>query len=230
MQRFGRPAVLVVLGAALSGTAALAASAPIPVWITEGDQGASHFGSSVATAGDVNGDGYSDVIVGAPLHDNGETSEGRAFVYLGSPSGLAATPDWIAEGDQAIAQYGFSVATAGDVSGDGYSDVIVGSPFYANGQSGEGRAFLYLGSASGLATTPAWIVESDQANAQLGRSVAPAGDVDGDGHSDVIVGSPQYGNGENGEGRAFVYLGSASGLAATPAWIAESDQANAFFG
>ena len=62
-----------------------------PAWTAEGNQAGAYFGVSVATAGDVNGDGYSDVIVGATPYDNGETDEGRAFVYLGSASGLSAS-------------------------------------------------------------------------------------------------------------------------------------------
>ncbi|TMQ70382.1 MAG: hypothetical protein E6K81_12770, partial [Candidatus Eisenbacteria bacterium] len=201
-----------------------------PAWTATGDQANIEFGNSVATAGDVNGDGYSDVIVGAQYYDNGQAAEGRAFVYLGSASGLATTPAWTAESDQASALFGFSVATAGDVNGDGYSDVIIGALFYDNGQINEGRAYVYLGSASGLAATPAWTAESNQSGAFFGNSVASAGDVNGDGYSDVIVGAYAFQNGEVEEGRAFVYLGSASGLATAPAWTAESDQENARFG
>lgn len=188
------------------------------------------WGLSVSTAGDVNGDGYSDVIVGAPDYGNTEISEGRASVYHGSASGLSATPDWTAYGNQMSAQFGYSVATAGDVNGDGYSDVIVGAPYFNNGQTGEGKIFVYYGSAAGLPAAPDWTTESDQTIAQIGRSVATAGDVNGDGYSDVIVGSPFFDNGQTDEGRAFVYHGSASGLSAGPAWTAESDQTNAWFG
>ncbi|HEY6193803.1 MAG TPA: FG-GAP-like repeat-containing protein [Candidatus Eisenbacteria bacterium] len=201
-----------------------------PAWTGEGNQADASFGISVATAGDVNGDGYSDVIVGAELYDNGETDEGRAFVYYGSPTGLAASPGWTAEGNQADARFGFSVATAGDVNGDGFSDVIVGAHSYDNGETDEGRAFVYHGSATGLAVSPAWTAESNQANAQFGISVATAGDVNGDGFSDVIVGANQYTNGQPIEGRAFVYHGSASGLAASAAWTAEGDQVSGYFG
>jgi hypothetical protein len=211
----------------LGGPSGLAAT---PAWTAESDQAGDRFGWSVATAGDVNGDGYSDVIVGAPNYANGQTGEGRAFVYLGGPSGLAATPAWTAESDQAGDRFGWSVATAGDVNGDGYSDVIVGAPYYAYGQTDEERAFVYLGSAAGLATTPAWRAESDQAYAGFGNSVAAAGDVNGDGYSDVIVGAPYYDNGQTDEGRAFVYLGGPSGLSTTYGWSAESDQAGANFG
>ncbi|MFN8179615.1 MAG: FG-GAP-like repeat-containing protein [bacterium] len=201
-----------------------------PAWTADGDQASEFFGISVGTAGDVNGDGYSDVIVGAHRYDTGQTDAGRAFVYLGSASGLVASPAWTAEGDQASAYFGRSVGAAGDVNGDGYSDVIVGAYGYDNGQTDEGRAYVYLGSASGLAASPSWTAESNQDSAYFGISVGTAGDVNGDGYADVIVGARGYDNGQTDEGRAYVYLGSASGLAASAAWTAESDMAGATFG
>jgi hypothetical protein len=201
-----------------------------PAWTAESNQAFADFGYSVATAGDVNGDGFSDVIVGAYRYDNGESEEGRAFVYHGSAAGLAVTPAWTGESNQAFASFGFSVATAGDVNGDGLSDVIVGATGYDNGENDEGRAFVYHGSAAGLAATPAWTAESNQAFADFGNSVAVAGDVNSDGFSDVIVGAAGYDNGESGEGRAFAYHGSAAGLTTAPVWSAEGDQAFADFG
>ena len=184
----------------------------------------------MGTAGDVNGDGYSDVIVGASLYDNGETDEGRVFVYHGSSTGLSTAAAWTAESDQVDAYFGDSVGTAGDVNGDGYSDVIVGAGGYDNGETDEGRVFVYHGSSAGLSATPAWTAESDQANAYFGCSVGTAGDVNGDGYSDVIVGASGYDNGEMDEGRAFVYHGSSMGLSTAAAWTAESDQRFANFG
>ncbi len=201
-----------------------------PAWTAEGDQANAHFGCSVATAGDVNGDGHSDVIIGASSFSNGQTAEGRAYLFLGTASGLSATPAWTAEGDQDNAAFGYSVATAGDVNGDGYDDVIIGAPNFYNGEYREGRVFLFLGSASGLYATPTWTAESNQVYAYFGYSVATAGDVNGDGYADVIIGAYFFSNGESYEGRAFVYLGGASGLSPTPAWTAESNQANAYFG
>jgi hypothetical protein len=184
-------------------------------------QNQSHLAWSVASAGDVNGDGYADVIVGAPLFDAGEAGEGAAFVFLGSASGIADgdldTAAAQLESDQTGAQLGSQVASAGDVNGDGYSDVIVGAHLYDAGQTDEGAAFVFRGSATGIAdadpSTPGVVrVESDQALAQLG-AVASAGDVNGDGYADVIVGAPQYSSGESEEGAAFVFHGSASGIA-----------------
>jgi hypothetical protein len=214
---------LVYLGSA-SGLATAAA------WTAESNQASAQFGQSVASAGDVNGDGFGDVIVGAYTFDNGETDEGRAFVYLGSASGLSTAAAWTAESNQVSAHFGQSVASAGDVNGDGFGDVIVGARLFENGETDEGRAFVYLGSASGLATAAAWTAESNQASAWFGLSVASAGDVNGDGFGDVIVGAYAFDNGETNEGRAFVYLGSASGLSTTAAWTAESNQASAWFG
>jgi hypothetical protein len=199
-------------------------------WSAEGNQASGYFGSSVSSAGDVNNDGYGDVLVAALFYSNGENMEGRVFLYLGSSTGLSASPSWTAEGNQAFAYFGRSVSSAGDVNNDGYDDVVIGAYYYDNGESNEGRAFLYLGSASGLSTTPIWTGESDQANAQFGYSVSSAGDVNNDGYSDVITSAVGYHNPEANEGRAYVYLGSASGLSASPSWTVESDQANAYLG
>jgi hypothetical protein len=178
----------------------------------------------------VNRDGFSDVIIGAYLYDNGQTNEGRVYVYHGSATGLATSPARTAESNQPIADFGIAVATAGDVNGDGFSDVIVGAPSYDNGQDGEGRAFVYLGSLTGLASSPAWTAEANVLSAQFGYSVGTAGDVNGDGFSDVVIGAPFLTNGSIDEGGAYVYHGSASGLAANPAWNAEANQASANFG
>ncbi|MDP2323750.1 MAG: FG-GAP-like repeat-containing protein [Gammaproteobacteria bacterium] len=203
-----------------------------PAWTVEGNQAGARFGAAVATAGDVNGDGFADVIIGASGHDNGETDEGRAYVFLGGPAGLATTPAWTVESDNPGAQLGASVAPAGDVNGDGYSDVIVGAWNYQDtvDLQFEGRAFVYLGSSTGLATAPAWTTEGNEDLSRFGWAVATAGDVNGDGYSDVIVGAPDFDNDQAAEGRAFVYLGSAAGPSATAAWTTESNQISAAFG
>jgi len=108
-------------------------------------------------------------------------------------------------------ELGWSVAGAGDVNGDGYADVIVGAHEYDAGDLIEGAAFVFLGSASGIANgdpTTAWArLESDQVGALLGWSVAGAGDVNGDNLADVIVGALLFDAGERDGGAAFVFLG-----------------------
>ncbi len=199
----------------LLGRAWSQAQTPCPAWTIEGEQADANLGL-VAAAGDVNGDCYDDVLVGAPGYDNGESNEGRASLYLGSASGLSTTVAWAFESDQLGAGLG-SVSTAGDVNGDGFDDVIVGAAGFDNGESSEGRAFVHLGSASGLSSTAAWTAESDQAFAAQSvffpnppLPVSTAGDVNGDGYDDVLVGAS--------DPAAYVYLGSASGLSTSPAW------------
>ena len=182
----------------------------------ESDQVDEGFGSSVSGAGDVNGDGYHDVIIGAHSYDAGEAGEGAAFIFLGSAAGISGSTPAEAhaqlESDQPFAQLGESVASAGDVNGDGYDDVIVGAPYYDNPETSEGAAFVFLGSAGGIADgDPASadaLIESDQVAAMLGSSVASAGDVDGDGYGDIIVGVPRY----DSQGTALVFRGGLAGI------------------
>ncbi len=209
-------------------------------WWAQGNQDQAAFGVSAAGAGDVNGDGYSDVIVGADAYDNGEINEGAAFVWYGSATGLGAignplNADWTGQSNQANAFFGTSVASAGDVNNDGYSDIIVGAISYTNGESNEGAAFVWHGSGTGLFPfgTPLnadWTVEGNQIDATLGRSVASAGDVGGDGFSDVVVGANRYDNGETDEGLCQVFLGGSTGLANLPTFSAEGNVAFAWLG
>ena len=192
----------------------------------ESDQRGAHFGFSVAGAGDVNGDGYADVIIGAWRYDVGETDEGAAFIFHGSAAGIVdATPAAAhtrLESDQAGAELGEYVAGAGDVNGDGYDDVIVGAWRYDAGETDEGAAFVFQGSATGITNgnpaTAQTRLLGEQPGAELGVNVSGAGDVNGDGYDDVIVGAWHYDAGEPDEGAAFVFHGSAAGIAdATPA-------------
>ena len=208
-----------------------AAGLSVPVsWTEDGDQSTGQFGISVSTAGDVNGDGYSDVIIGANCYDNGETDEGRAYVFLGSSGGLLANPSWFAESDQAFSNYGTRVSAAGDVNGDGYSDVMASAIKFDNGENDEGKVYLYHGSSSGLSATPNWTSESNNENSVFGYQLKTAGDVNGDGYSDVIIGAQSFSNGESAEGKAFVYYGSAAGLSQQPNWTYEGNQALAYLG
>ena len=153
----------------------------------ESDQVGAEFGLPAQSAGDVNGDGYDDVIVGARFYSNGQSNEGRAYVFYGSASGLSTTPDWIAEGNQASASYGRAVSTAGDVNNDGFDDIVVGASLYGTPSAGdEGRVFVYYGGPSGLScgggcpvdanAAADWIADGNQGNGRFGRWVNTAGD------------------------------------------------------
>jgi hypothetical protein len=178
--------------------------------ITGPDGADGAFAYSVASAGDVNGDGYGDVIIGA-LHGAPGQSAGAAYVYLGDPLGLTLQPSFaIAPPANDDLSFGGSAASAGDVNGDGYADVIVGA---SGSMNNTGRAYVYLGSASGIVSQPSFTLTGpDGVNGSFGRSVASTGDVDGDGYADVIVGAP----GASGTGKAYIYRGGATGLPTQP--------------
>jgi hypothetical protein len=171
-----------------------------PSWTLTGPAGENgYFGTSVASAGDVNGDGYADLIVGAY---GVSTFAGAAYVYLGGPTGLAKKPATRLSDPSAMPRYfGYSVASAGDVNGDGYADIIVGA---YNDSIDTGNAYVYFGSATGIPTTPATTLPDPAGpGGDFGCSVASAGDINGDGFADLVVGA--YGVGPAlDEGAAYV--------------------------
>jgi hypothetical protein len=211
-------------------------------WSAESNESWRYLGSSVATAGDVNGDGYADVIVGAPgcdfhLHHVPGANQGRAYVWHGSAdgvnggvNGVPSNADWEAPHESSMACVGMSVSTAGDANGDGYADVIVGGPTYYGGKMEEGAAWLYLGSGDGLEEDAVNTDEGNQAYAWFGASVATAGDVNGDGYADVIVGAPSFSDGQDNQGAAWVWHGRSSGISSLRDWYYAGDDAASWFG
>jgi hypothetical protein len=173
-----------------------------------GEAAGRFFGSTVSTAGDVNGDGYSDVIVGAFLNDAGGTDAGRAYIYFGGTS-MDNTADVTMTGEAAGDRFGISVSAAGDVNGDGYSDVIVGATLSDAGGTDAGRSYIYIGGTS-MDNTADVIMTGEAANDNFGISVSTAGDVNGDGYSDVIVGANFSDAGGSNAGRSYIYFGDAS--------------------
>ena len=177
----------------------------------------------------MNGDGYADVIVGAYLYDHGEGDEGAAFLFYGSPDGLESTPAWIGESNQSGAQFGIAVSTAGDVNGDGYSDVIVGARYFTNTVYRQGKAYLFYGSPAGLGPTPGWTALGEMSTAYFGNIVGSAGDVNGDGYSDIIVDSYTFDGGLGwAQGRVYVWCGSSSGLPSAPCWTTTGEQGGSY--
>src|SRR6185295_7230074 len=126
------------------------------------------YGSSIAPAGDVNGDGYGDWIVGAYGYSS---SAGRVYLYYGGPA-MDTTADVTITGG-AGEQLGRSVASAGDVNADGYTDVVVSAIGYS---SNTGRAYVYYGGAAMDATADVTLTGEASSNS-FGQSVASAGDV-----------------------------------------------------
>ena len=208
-----------------------------PAWVAGSGQQGSSFGSAVSTAGDVNGDGYDDVIVGAEEYKvvfdlNGEPQSGAVFVYHGSEEGLSPTPDWTILAEAPEIRLGWAVSTAGDINGDGYDDVVVSAPHYESeaSQTNEGKVYLYLGGADGLAAAPAWSYECNRGTALCGASLDAAGDVNGDDYDDVILGAPNCDALIEDEGCALVFFGSEAGFSLTANWVQDGSQEGALFG
>ena len=192
-----------------------------PAEVLSGETAGDGFGASAAAAGDINGDGYGDIIVGAPGHDNGGFAYGRAYLFAGSAEGIGTEPSWTVEGSSPGHGFAGVVAGAGDLNGDGFGDVVV---------SGVGRAYVYFGSPAGLSSVPDWISPAPEGPSGYNLTVAGAGDVNGDGFSDLLVGGPDRSVSAYVPGRADLYLGSASGPGPAPAWTSTGDQPGAWFG
>ena len=178
-----------------------------PVWqFTVGARSAPVSTSYGATV-DPNGDGFADTVVGAP------GGAGSAHVYLGSAIGLATTPSLtLGAPDLQGTSFGAAIASAGDLDGDGYGDLVVGQPGYP-AAGGEGRAFVYAGSPTGLGAMPALTITAPpKMGGSFGATLTSAGDVNGDGYADVLIGAPTA---AGGAGRAFLFLGGKGGLAST---------------
>lgn len=205
----------------------------IPDATLEVNQAAAYFGHSVSGAGDVNGDGYADVVIGANGFDGGATNSGAAFLYLGGAGAFNTTFDATMIVGSSDVRAGSSVAGVGDVDNDGFSDFVVGAPEYEQGavtETNEGAAFLYRGGVTFNSVADAHY-QINQAEARLGTSLSGAGDVNGDGFADIIIGSPRYDNDQTNEGRAYIYFGAAAPSANPVANVTlELTQADADFG
>jgi hypothetical protein len=168
----------------------------------DGEDTLDYFGYSVSSAGDVNGDGFDDVIVGARVNDQNGSSAGKAYIYFGGLN-IDYVADVSMTGVAAGDQFGYSVAGAGDVNGDGYDDVIVGAPFNDAVNNGAGRAYVFYGGA--VMNNSADVILSGIAmDDNFGVNVARAGDVNGDGYSDVLVSTPSP---FTMSGRGYIYFG-----------------------
>ncbi|MCK5347077.1 MAG: FG-GAP repeat protein [Candidatus Heimdallarchaeota archaeon] len=185
-----------------------------------GEDAYDQFGHSVSSAGDVNNDGYVDVIVGAVLDDDGGRSSGCAFIFFGSsnpPSTIdASNADVKLIGRFSQDCFGLSVGSAGDVNNDGFIDVIVGAPYVSSLKVGDyfGAAYIFYGSSNMASTINASNANvklfGKNAGDQFGKSVSSAGDTRNSGFDDVIVGALYDDDGGKSSGCAFIFFGRAN--------------------
>ncbi|GAB6141273.1 hypothetical protein JCM14076_20020 [Methylosoma difficile] len=196
----------------------------------------SHAGHRVAAAGDVNGDGLADLLLSAHLKDSATTTNvGRTYVVFGKTNGDTVNLTSISNGSgggfsingqTTNDQSGFSVSSAGDVNGDGLADILVGTYqiFSQVANNSFGRAYLVYGKTSSTAVELSavdagiggFVIKSSSFTA-LGISVSGAGDINGDGLGDLLIGAPSA-NGTNrydGTGNVYVIFGSTTGAFAS---------------
>lgn len=214
-------AVYIIFGPPPGGTVSLSSS---PVKLL-GQVAGDNAGYSIASAGDVNGDGKEDVLIGARAYDAaGKTNSGAAYLLYDVPNGvsnLSAVGGAIAgarlQGENVSDYAGAAVASAGDVNGDGFDDILVGAPGSTGltiAATSNGAAYLVYGAPSGSPGYLSGTVNlSGQAkfvgatlNDQAGYAVAGAGDTNGDGYADILISAPNR-NGK--KGTVYVYYGSA---------------------
>ncbi|HTO92662.1 MAG TPA: FG-GAP-like repeat-containing protein [Candidatus Sulfotelmatobacter sp.] len=179
-------------------------------WSETDNQNNAGEATCVASAGDVNADGYSDILVGTGTWDGSFVDEGHAKLYLGGPSGPSSTPQRTWTGVAAGDHFGQALAGIGDFDGDGYGDIAIG----AYGAGGTGKVYAYRGDPSGVLATSSWTLTGSSANAAFGNSVSAAGDVNGDGYSDLAVGEV-FGDGAGGTdcGHVYIFAGGPDPLA-----------------
>ena len=152
------------------------------------------FGGRISEAGDINNDGYSDIIVGAAQYNSGT---GRVYIFFGG-NHIDSIPDVVLNGDSLDNNFGCSVSYAGDVNKDGYDDIIIGAKGY---NSNTGRAYIFFGGST-VDTIPDVILNGEGTFNYFGNAVSYAGDINKDGYGDVIVGASKDPN-----GAIYVYYG-----------------------
>jgi len=174
-----------------------------------GENNGDYSGFSVSGGGDVNGDGYDDILIGAFGNNDGGTTAGKAYIILGPiyvhMDLIGADASFIGGSND---QTGDAVATAGDVNGDGYDDVLVGAYLDETGGSVAGITYLFYGPVLGD-------INVNIADASFignpgdfsGRAISGALDVDGDGYDDILIGVPKNDDGGNDAGKAYLIYG-----------------------
>jgi hypothetical protein len=159
----------------------------------------------VSDAGDVNGDGFEDIIVGMKSKNN----TGEVFIYFGGEF-VDNIADVHLKGETMGDQFGYAVSSAGDVNRDGFCDIIIGAPQYDYIAEDTGRAYIFLG-GDPMDNTPDIILNGEYIEDYFGSAVAPVYDVNNDTYDDLIIGAYSYGESVNLDmGKVYLLFGNES--------------------
>jgi len=209
-----------------SGAVLTSASLSTAVEFT-GEVAGDRAGHQVASAGDVNNDGYDDILIGAYGNDDAASGAGAAYLIYGTGAALTSVSLSTAvefTGEAAADSAGYTVAKAGDVNGDGYSDFLVGAFGNDDGGSGAGAVYLIYGSGAVLsgASLSTAVQFTGEADSDQLSACAPAGDINQDGYDDFIIGAE--GNDEGGSSAGATYLVYGSGTTLTGVSVSTLDK------
>ncbi|MBL8679914.1 MAG: FG-GAP repeat protein [Myxococcales bacterium] len=183
--------------------------------VIDGTEGGERLGNCVASLGDINGDGFVDLGIGAL--DGSRSGRGSLKVYLGGPSGVATTSSQRFEGANMSEAFGWTIVPVGDINGDGYADVGVGT--LQGGSSGRGSVLFYTGSQTGLNAMPITVLDGATFGNGFGSKIGALGDIDGDGYADVAVGFRVAGTGDESRSGIPVFFGREDGYRTTPSMM-----------
>ncbi|MBE9218357.1 DUF4114 domain-containing protein [Dolichospermum flos-aquae] len=194
-----------------------------------------NLGYSVSDAGDINGDGIGDLVIGSPLSDPDDKSNaGVTYLLFGSKEGFDltlnpstfGTKGFVINGDQAGDQSGRSVSNIGDINGDGVDDLAIGAPFSGINGDNSGAAYIIFGSKqSDYFSNPIELsdlgskgltIKGSNSGHNAGWAVSSAGDFNGDGTKDLLIGATNPSDNENGiDGESYVIFGKEGGFSST---------------